>query len=70
VDTPSDSYNNTFAETANSPYKDEPVHSQKFWESTQAVEPTTMGWIHRRDSARIHLIYNSSTEFGTASAHH
>jgi len=70
VDTPSDSYNNTFAETANSLYKDEPVHSQKLWGSTQAVELTTMGWIRQRDSARIHLTYNSSAEFGTASAHH
>ena len=48
------SYDNALAETVNGLYKAEFIHSQRRWESTQAVELATVDWSHWWNSARMH----------------
>ena len=50
-----DSYDNALAETVNGLFKAELIHSQRIWESTQAVEIATMGWVHWWNTKRLHL---------------
>ncbi len=49
-----DSYDNALAETVNGLFKAELIHSQRIWESTQAVEIATMGWVHWWNTERLH----------------
>ena len=54
VGTVGDSYDNALAETVNGLYKAELIHSKRVWESTEAVELATMGWVHWWNTQRLH----------------
>ena len=66
------SYDNALAETVNGLYKAEFIHSQRRWESTQAVELATVDWSHWWNSARMYqaLAYCTPAEVETAYSHH
>ncbi len=49
-----DSYDNALAETVNGLYEAELIHSKRIWESISEVELATMGWVHWRNTARLH----------------
>lgn len=53
VGTVGDSYDNALAETVNGLYKAERIHTKKIWESIEAVEPATMGWMHWWNTQRL-----------------
>ncbi|UTT45681.1 IS3 family transposase [Micrococcus luteus] len=67
VGTVGDSYDNALAETVNGLYKAELIHSKRIWESVQAVELATMGWVHWWNTTRLHeaLDYRTPTEVET-----
>ena len=46
VGTMDDPHDNALAETVNGLYKAELIGSKRLWESTEAVELATMGWVH------------------------
>ena len=66
-----DSYDNALAETVNGLFKAELIHSQRIWESTQAVEIATMGWVHWWNTERLHeaLGYRSPAAVESAYTH-
>ncbi|WP_374928272.1 IS3 family transposase [Kytococcus sedentarius] len=68
VGTVGDSYDNALAETVNGLYKAELIHSKRLWESTEAVELATMGWVHWWNTQRLHeaLGYATPTEVEAA----
>ena len=72
VGTVGDSYDNALAETVNGLYKAELIHSKRVWESVQAVELATMGWVHWWNTTRLHeaLDYRTPTEVEAAYTHH
>ena len=71
VGTVGDSYDNALAETVNGLYKAELIHPKRIWESVEAVELATMGWVHWWNTARLHeaLGYRTPTEVETAYTH-
>ena len=71
VGTVGDSYDNALAETVNGLYKAELIHSKRLWESTEAVELATMGWVHWWNTTRLHegLGYATPTEVEAAYTH-
>ena len=66
-----DSYDNALAETVNGLFKAELIHSQRIWESTQAVEIATMGWVHWWNTERLHeaLGYHAPAEVEASYTH-
>lgn len=66
-----DSYDNALTEAVNGLYKAEPIHCKRVWESVQAVELATMGWVHWWNTARLHeaLSYRSPPEVEAAYTH-
>ena len=54
VGTVGDSYDNALAETVNGLYKTELIYSRPVWETAITVELATMGWVHWRNTARLH----------------
>ena len=54
VGTVGDSYDNALAESVNGLYKAELIHAKRIWESVEAVELATMGWVHWWNTARLH----------------
>jgi len=66
-----DSYDNALAETVNGLFKAELIHSQRIWESTQAVEIATMGWVHWWNTERLHeaLGYRTPVEVEASYTH-
>ena len=72
VGTVGDSYDNALAETVNGLYKAELIHSKRLWESTEAVELATMGWVHWWNTQRLHeaLGYTTPTEVEAVYTHH
>lgn len=72
VGTVGDSYDNALAETVNGLYKAELIHAKRLWESTQAVEIATMGWVHWWNTTRLHeaLGYRTPAEVEAAYTHH
>ena len=66
-----DSYDNALAETVNGLFKAELIHSQRIWESTQAVEIATMGWVHWWNTERLHeaLGYRTPAEVEASYTH-
>ena len=71
VGTVGDSYDNALAETVNGLYKAELIHAKRIWESVQAVELATMGWVHWWNTARLHeaLDYRTPAEVEAAYTH-
>ena len=71
VGTVGDSYDNALAETVNGLYKAELIHTKRLWESVEAVELATMGWVHWWNTARLHeaLDYRTPAEVEAASNH-
>lgn len=71
VGTVGDSYDNALAETVNGLYKAELIHAKRIWESTEAVELATMGWVHWWNTARLHeaLGYRTPAEVEAAYTH-
>jgi transposase InsO family protein len=71
VGTVGDSYDNALAESVNGLYKAELIHSKRLWESVQAVELATMGWVHWWNTARLHeaLGYRTPAEVEAAYTH-
>ena len=61
VGTVGDSYDNAPAETVNGLYKAELICSKRLWESVEAVEPATMGWVHWWNTARLHEAHGHHT---------
>lgn len=72
VGTVGDSYDNALAETVNGLYKAELIHSKRFWESVEAVEIATMGWVHWWNTRRLHkaLGYRTPAKATAAYTHH
>ena len=72
VGTVGDSYDNALAETVNGLYKAELIHSKRVWESVEAVELATMGWVRWWNTTRLHeaLDYRTPTEVEAAYTHH
>lgn len=66
-----DSYDNALAETVNGLFKAELIHSQRIWESTEAVEIATMGWVHWWNNDRLHeaLSYRTPAEVEASYTH-
>lgn len=66
-----DSYDNALAETVNGLFKAELIHSQRIWESTEAVEIATMGWVHWWNNDRLHeaLGYRTPAEVEASYTH-
>ena len=66
-----DSYDNALAETVNGLFKAELIHSQRIWESTQAVEIATMGWVHWWNTECLHeaLGYRTPVEVEASYTH-
>lgn len=58
-------------ETVNGLFKAELIHSQRIWESTQAVEIATMGWVHWWNTERLHeaLGYRTPAEVEASYTH-
>ncbi|MGJ5608972.1 integrase core domain-containing protein [Micrococcus luteus] len=71
VGTVSDSNDNALAETVNGLCEAELIHSTRLWESTEAVELATRGWVHWWSTARHHegLDYATPTEVESAYTH-
>lgn len=71
VGTVGDSYDNALAETVNGLYKAELIHAKRVWESTEAVELATMGWVHWWNTTRLHeaLGYRTPAEVEAAYTH-
>lgn len=71
VGTVGDSYDNALAETVNGLYKAELIHTKRLWESVEAVELATMGWVHWWNNARLHeaLDYRTPAEVEAAYNH-
>ena len=71
VGTVGDSYDNALAESVNGLYKAELIHSKRVWESVEAVELATMGWVHWWNTARLHEVlgYRTPAEVETAYTH-
>lgn len=71
VGTVGDSYDNALAETVNGLYKAELIHAKRVWESTEAVELATMGWVHWWNTVRLHeaLGYLTPAEVEVAYTH-
>ncbi|WP_082803395.1 IS3 family transposase [Kocuria palustris] len=71
VGTVGDSYDNALAETVNGLYKAELIHAKRIWESVEAVELATMGWVHWWNTARLHeaLGYCTPAEVEAAYTH-
>ena len=71
VGTVGDSYDNALAESVNGLYKAELIHSKWIWESVQAVELATMGWVHWWNTQRLHeaLGYRTPVEVEAAYTH-
>lgn len=61
VGTVGDSYDNALAETVNGLHKAELICSKRLWESVEAVEPATMGWVHWWNTARLHEAHGHHT---------
>lgn len=63
---------NALAETVNGLFKAELIHSQRIWESTQAVEIATMEWVHWCNNDRLHeaLSHRTPTEVEASYTHH
>ena len=59
------------SETVNGSFKAELIHSQRIWESTQAVEIATMGWVHWWNTERLHeaLGYRTPVEVEASYTH-
>ena len=72
VGTVGDSYDNALAETVNGLYKAELIHAKRIWESVEAVELATMGWVHWWNTTRLHeaLDYLTPAEVEAAYTHH
>ncbi|MFF0973225.1 UNVERIFIED_CONTAM: integrase core domain-containing protein, partial [Kocuria sp. CPCC 205295] len=62
---------NALAETVNGLYKAELIHAKRIWESVEAVELATMGWVHWWNTARLHeaLGYCTPAEVEAAYTH-
>ncbi|MCK6057910.1 integrase core domain-containing protein [Micrococcus luteus] len=47
------------------------MHSRRLWESVEAVELATMGWVHWWNTARLHEArdYRTPTEVEAACTH-
>ena len=60
-----------FKETVNGLYKAELIHAKRVWESTEAVELATMGWVHWWNTTRLHeaLGYHTPAEVEAAYTH-
>lgn len=71
VGTVGDSYDNALAETINGLYKAELIHTKRLWETTEAVELATMGWVHWWNTTRLHeaLGYATPTEVESVYTH-
>lgn len=71
VGTVGDSYDNALAETVNGLYKAELICSKRLWESVEAVEPATMGWVHWWNTTRLHeaLGHHTPAEVEVAYTH-
>ena len=71
VGTVGDSYDNALAETVNGLYTAELIHAKRIWESVEAVELATMGWVHWWNTARLHeaLGYRTPTVVKAAYTH-
>jgi len=71
VGTVGDSYDNALAETVNGLYKAELIHAKRIWESVEAVELATMGWVHWWNTSRLHeaLGYRTPAEVEAAYTH-
>ena len=71
VGTVGDSYDNALAETVNGLYKAELIHAKRIWESVEAVELATMGWVHWWNTQRLHeaLGYRTPVEVEAAYTH-
>ncbi|GAA1181019.1 hypothetical protein GCM10009674_18720 [Nesterenkonia xinjiangensis] len=71
VGTVGDSFDNALAEAVNGLYKAELIHSNRLWESTEAVELATMGWVHWWNTLRLHeaLGYSTPTEVAATDTH-
>ena len=71
VGTVGDSYDNALAETVNGLYKAELIHAKRVWESVEAVEMATMGWVHWWNTQRLHeaLGYRTPVEVEAAYTH-
>ena len=67
-----DSYDNALAETVNGLYKAELVCSKRLWQSVEAVEMATLGWVHWWNTTRLHqaLAYRTPIEVEAAYTHH
>ncbi|MCV7584337.1 integrase core domain-containing protein [Micrococcus luteus] len=59
------------AETVNGLYKAELIHSKRVWESVEAAELATMGWVHWWNMQRRHegLGYRTPAEVEAAYTH-
>ena len=71
IGTVGDSYDNALAETVNGLYKAELIHAKRIWESVEAVELATMGWVHWWNTQRLHeaLGYRTPVEVEAAYTH-
>lgn len=69
VGTVGDCYDNALAETVNGLYKAELIHARRVWESTEAVELATMGWVHWWNTTRLHEALGYATPVETETAH-
>ena len=71
VGTVGDSYDNALAGTVNGLYKAELIHAKRIWESVEAVELATMGWVHWWNTQRLHeaLGYRTPVEVEAAYTH-
>ena len=68
VGTVGDFYVNALAETVNGLFKAGLIHAKRVWESVEAVEMATMGWVHWWNTARLHeaLGYHTPAEVEAA----
>ena len=71
IGTVGDSYDNALAETVNGLFKAGLIHAKRVWESVEAVEMATMGWVHWWNTTRLHetLGYRTPAEVETAYTH-
>ena len=71
VGTVGDFYVNALAETVNGLFKAGLIHAKRVWESVEAVELATMGWVHWWNTQRLHeaLGYRTPVEVEAAYTH-
>ena len=71
VGTVGDSFDNALAESVNGLYTAELIHAKRLWESVEAVELATMGWVHWWNTSRLHeaLGYRTPAEVEAAYTH-